>query len=310
MGWSNNQFVGELTIPTGATTGARITINHNNDGAIKVYDSSNTLVAEISPTADVIEALAASGVFVKLDPSTDSFIAGTPGPGLVLGGMSGDIFPGTLTEYDDTFSRGLYLRTPSPTPLVPVDPAEGTDYAAIRMTGRFHGNDPTLQLSAGTADAPNGFVALNGVILDANNQFVSYADAATFTPGIAGTGGATFSTRTGWWYRIGPMRYVNMYFVVDPAGAGSGAANVTTTVPFNVDRTTRQTLTMHCESVGPNGSHIGDGQCVYFTGGSGGVSDRLRNSSNDGTNRDLNITGADLLANGIIVIEGWLREEL
>ena len=45
MGWSNDQFVGELTIPTGATTGARITINHGNDGAIKVYDASNTLIA-------------------------------------------------------------------------------------------------------------------------------------------------------------------------------------------------------------------------------------------------------------------------
>jgi hypothetical protein len=306
MGWTNSQFTGELTIPTGATTGARITINHNNDGAIKVYDASNTLIAEISATADVIEALNASGFFAKLDPSTYSFVADTPGPGLVLGGMPGDVFPGTLTEYDDTFSRGLYLRTPSPDPLIPVDPLEGTDYAAIRMTGRFHGNDPQIELLAGNTDAPNGTISLNGAILDANSQFISYASMATFTPGIGNTGGATFSTRTGWWFRLGPMRYVSMYFVVN--GAGSGAGIVTTTVPWNVDRTTRQTLTMHCESVGPNGSHIGDGQCVYFTGGSGGVADRLRNSSNDATNRDLNITGADLLSGGIIEIEGWLLE--
>ena len=52
MGWSNDQFEGELTIPDGATTGARITINHNNDGAIKVYDSANVLIAEISARSE------------------------------------------------------------------------------------------------------------------------------------------------------------------------------------------------------------------------------------------------------------------
>lgn len=301
MGWTNAQFIGELTIPTGATTGARITINKDNDGAIKVYNSSNTLIAEISNTADVIKTLTAAGVYAKLDPSAPSGIATTPGPGLALGGMSGDVEPGSLTEFDDTFTRGLYLRTPSPV----ADPgaSEGEDYAAIRMTGRFYGADPTIDLRAA---GPTGFVSINGILADKDAQFISYAAAATFTPGIGNTGGATFSTRTGWWFRIGPMRYVSMYYVIDTAGAGAGI--VTTTVPWNVDRTTRQTLTAHYESVGPNGSHIGNGQCVYFTGGSGGVADRLRNSSNDGTNRDLNITGADLLAGGIIEIEGWLQE--
>jgi hypothetical protein len=309
MGWSNDQFIGELTIPTGATTGARITINHNNDGAIKVYDAANTLVAEISPAADVIKTLDVNGLYAKLDPSTDSFIAGTPGPGLVLGGMSGDVFPGTLTEYDDTFSRGLYLRTPSPSPLVPVDPVEGIDYASIRMTGRFHGNDPQIQLSAGSSpDAPNGSVSLNALTVDAMSQIVSYRDAVPITPGIGNIGTATFSERTGWYYRIGPMRYVVMYFVVNNPGSGAGI--ITPGVPFTVDRSTRQTLTMTTESTGPNGSHIGNGTCTWFPSGSGGSSDRCRTSSNDGTNRDLNITGADLLAGGIITIEGWLRESI
>lgn len=309
MGWSNDQFIGELTIPTGATTGARITINHNQDGAIKVYDAADTLIAEISASADVIKALDAAGVYAKLDPSTDSFIAGTPGPGLVLGGMSGDTYPGTLTEYDDTFSRGLYLRSPSPDPLVPVDPIEGVDYASIRMTGRFHGSDPEIQLSAGSdPDAPAGFVSLNGVTVDANSQISAYRDAVVFTAGITNHGTATFTERTGWYYKVGPMRYVVMYYVINAAGSGAGI--VSAGVPFTVDRSTRQTLAMHTESVGPNGSHVGNGTCTFFPSGSGGSADRLRTSSNDGTNRDLNITGADLLAGGIIVIEGWLREQI
>lgn len=307
MGWSNDQFIGELTIPTGATTGARITINHNNDGAIKVYNSSNVLIAEISATADVIKALDATGVYARLRPDAPSFIADTPGPGLELGGMSGDTAPGALTEYDDTFIRGVFLRSPSP--IADASASAGVDFGAISVSGRFHGNDPQIQLSAGDpADAPNGFISLNGAILDANSQFVSYAPRADFIPGVGNTGGATFSTRTGWWFRLGPWRFVNIYLVVN--GAGSGAGIVTVTVPWNVYRGTRQTLTMHCESVGPNGSHIGDGQCVFFTGGSGGTADRLRNSSNDGTNRDLNITGADLLSGGIIDIQGILLEDV
>lgn len=128
----------------------------------------------------------------------------------------------------------------------------------------------------------------------------------TYTPTVGNGGAVTWSTRTGWWMRIGGMIYVGVYLVVN--GAGSGAGIVTVDMPTNVYRGTRQTLTMHCESVGPGGSHIGDGQCVFFTGGSGATADRLRNSSNGATNADANITGADLLAGGIITIEGWYRE--
>lgn len=303
MGWSNDQFIGELTIPTGATTGARITINHNQDGAIKVYDAANTLIAEISATADVIKALDLGGSYAKLDPSAINSVSFSPAPGLVLSRPTGDVEPASLTQYDDTFDHGLYIRSSSP--ITPS--SEGEDYAAISLIGRYS-DDPRVIINAGTPAAPNGFVAINGVIFDANSQIVSYRQQVDFTPGIGNIGTATFTERAGWYYRIGPMRYVLMYFVVNAAGSGAGI--VTTGVPFTVDRTTRQTLTMHTESTGPNGSHVGNGTCTYFPAGSGGTSDRLRTSSNDGTNRDLNITGADLLAGGIIIIEGWLREQI
>lgn len=51
MGWSNDQFTGELVIPTGATTGARIEINVNNSGKIQLYNSADLLVAEVTPAA-------------------------------------------------------------------------------------------------------------------------------------------------------------------------------------------------------------------------------------------------------------------
>jgi hypothetical protein len=300
MGWSNDQFTGELVIPTGATTGARITINLNQDGAIKVYDASNVLVAEISPDADVIKALDANGVYAKLDPSTDSLIADAPGPGLVLGGMTGDVYPGSLTEWDDTFSRGLYLRTPSPAPLVPVDPLEGVDYAAIRMSGRFHGSDPQIQITAGSdPDAPDGFVAINGVIVDAANRIVSYGEPEEYTPELGNDGSATYTARRGWFYRIGPMVYMNAYFVL--GNAGSGASNLTLTAPTAIDRTNRQFVPCHAEQMSAGNS--GTITAVAFTSGSGDVFDRVRNSTGS------NITGADLPATAILSFEGWYREE-
>jgi hypothetical protein len=299
MGWSNDQFVGELTIPEGATTGERITINKDGDGAIKVYDASDVLVAEISPDADVIKTLYGSGAYAKLDPQAPSGVADDPGPGLVLGGMTGDVEPGSLTEWDDTFSRGLYLRTPSPV----ADPSasEGVDYAAIRMQGRFHGSDPTIQLSAGSdPDAPDGFVSINGVTFDAANRITSYGEPEEYTPTLVNDGAATYSARRGWFYRIGPMVYMNAYFVA--SGAGSGASNLGLTAPTNIDRTNRQYVGCHAEAntAGNNGSIT----AVAFTTGSGDTFDRVRNSTG------VNLVGTDITAGSILAFEGWYREEL
>lgn len=300
MGWSNDQFIGELTIPEGATTGARITINKDGDGAIKVYDADGILVAEISPAADVIKTLYGSGPFAKLDPQAPSGIADTPGPGLVLGGMTSpaDTEPGSLTEWDDGFGRGLYLRTSSPV----ADPfaSEGVDYASIRMQGRFHGNDPQIQLKAGSdPDAPGGFVSLNGIIVDANSRIISYGSPEEYTPELTNDGTATYSARRGWFYRIGPMVFFNAYFVV--SAAGSGASNLGLTAPTNIDRTNRQYVGCHGEGLtaGNNGSI----EAVAFTSGAGDTFDRVRNSTG------ANITGADLAATGILSFEGWYREE-
>lgn len=299
--WSNDQFTGELTIPTGATTGARITINHNQDGAIKVYDASNVLIAEISPSADVIKALNAAGVYAKLDPSAPSGIADTPGPGLVLGGMTSptDVEPGSLTEWDDDFTRGLYLRTSSPV----ADPTaqEGTDYAAIRMAGRFYGIDPQIQLLAGhPTDAPDGFVSLNSIIVDAFSRIISYGEPETYVPVLGNDGAATYSVRRGWFYRIGPMIFMNAYFVA--SGAGSGAANLSLTAPTNIDRTNRQYVGMSAEAntAGNNGSVT----AVAFTSGSGTVFDRVRNSTG------ANLVGTDITAGSILAFQGWYREEI
>lgn len=222
-------------------------------------------------------------------------LAALPGLALQLAHNTGDA--ATIGALDDGSHTNLSLLLTSPSTVAGGIP--GTDYSQIRMVGP--------DSAPCSVDMSAQSVSVNtGTIFDQFGEITSYAGDTThsFAPTVSNTGGATWSKRSGYWVQLGPLRYVNVDLVV--SGAGSGANTVTVTFPFNVDRTNRQTLTMHTESVGPNGSHIGDGQCVFFTSGSGGVSDRLRTSSNDPTNRDQNITGADLLSGGIITIQGWL----
>jgi hypothetical protein len=127
-----------------------------------------------------------------------------------------------------------------------------------------------------------------------------------YTPTVAGGGSVAWTSRTGWYYKVGKMVYVCIYLGVSANGSGTGFVSVD--MPTAVYRGTRQMLSMHTESIGPNGSHVGNGSCVFFTSGTGATADRLRTSSNDATNRDSNITGVDLLAAGTITIEGWYRE--
>lgn len=205
---------------------------------------------------------------------------------------------------------------PAGTPIVLVQKSSSekfqvTNEGRIRVIPDADANSAIYVNAASGYTGPLTRLQVNAVdqySVDPGGILTTYAanGFTTYTPTVGGGGTVTWTTRTGWWMRVGKMVYVCVYLVVN--AAGSGAATVSVDMPTSVYRGTRQTLTMHTESVGPNGSHIGNGEAVFFTGGSGATADRLRTSSNDGTNRDSNITGVDLLAAGNIVIQGWYRE--
>jgi len=272
--------LGNLIMSISATAG---TDEFGNDyvAGIGVYGDANA----ISIQSD-------NGAVAQLVADAPSYVADEPSPGLILSRPTGDAEPASLTEYDDTFDHGLYLRTSSPV----ADGAEGEDYAAIRMVARGS-SDPQIQLSA---FGPDSTIALNSALLSADSEFVSYGTDHTYTPTFAGTGGATYSNRTGWYFRLGPLVYFSAYAVV--SGAGSGGSNVTVTAPVSVDRTTRQRVGASIE--GATAGNNGSGTALWFTTGSGDASDRLRNSTGG------NITGADLQVGTIIAVEGWIREAL
>lgn len=119
----------------------------------------------------------------------------------------------------------------------------------------------------------------------------------TYTPTVSGGGAATFSTRTGWYQRLGKEIFFTAYFVVGVAG--SGASVVQVTAPSSIDRTTRQTIPMHGSGLGGPGA--GEYSALCFVGGSGSTIDRLTRGGTD-------LTGANLNAGSIVTITGRYRE--
>lgn len=145
-----------------------------------------------------------------------------------------------------------------------------------------------------------------------DGQFRIYGGNTTtpYTPVWANIGTATFTTNVGWYWRLGKMIFFTAHALINAAGSGTGTA-VTVTAPTNPDRTTRQLIPLHGETIKVNGGTgaqtIRNGQGVIFTGGAGAVIDRLRVTDSDGDG-DNNIFGVDLISGGQITLTGWYRE--
>jgi hypothetical protein len=119
----------------------------------------------------------------------------------------------------------------------------------------------------------------------------------TYTPAVTGGGTVTWTTRTGYYMKVGKMVFVTMYFQVN--AAGSGAATITIGLPSTPDRSLRQVLTVNTEG---SASLNGVGSGMVFLGGSGAVIDRIR--VYDGGS----MGGSDLSAGTLLTIQGWYRE--
>ncbi|WP_406444577.1 hypothetical protein OHB14_36795 [Streptomyces sp. NBC_01613] len=158
-----------------------------------------------------------------------------------------------------------------------------------------------INLSVAGSGAVTGNLAVTGGLSAGATTWTTY------TPTVTNGGSVTWTTRTGYYYKIGKLVFVCIFLNSNAAGTGTGIVSVD--MPSNVDRSTRQALTLHGETIGANGSassSIRGGECVFFTGGTGATSDRLR--VDNGTSNESNIQGADILANALITIQGWYRE--
>jgi hypothetical protein len=131
---------------------------------------------------------------------------------------------------------------------------------------------------------------------------------STYTPTVGNAGTATWTTRTGYYWKLGKVVFVVVY--LDASGAGSGTGILTVDMPSAVDRSARQALTVHAETVtlsGAGAATVRGGECVFFTGGSGATADRIRCVDADGDGSG-NLQGQDIKTNSLITIQGWYRE--
>ena len=286
-----------LVLPFGRTSGQRIILDGDN-GTIKVYNASNVLIAEISPTADVVKVYGADGSFAGLDPDAPNSVSFGSAPGLVLSRPSGDVEPASATQYDDTFDHGLYLRSSAPV----ASGTPGEDFAFMQMIGRYSA-DPSIQLGA---SGPDSFISLNQTLFDLNGEVIGYAGGAThsYTP-VVGGGGTFTSTRTGEWVRLGRLVWVRIF--IDGTAVGSGGSTVTVSLPSEPDRTMAQALTFTATNVF-SGGLIANGSAVVSPTGAGAQIDALRCTNNGASNQDQTIGGASLLATAEMTIQGWYLE--
>lgn len=254
------------------------------------YGNAYTAGVGVYGTADRVTARSTSGDTVALRADAVSYVADSTSPGIQFRKSTDTGDGASITEYDDTFSRGMLLLSPSPV----NSGSGGEDFAYIQLDGKF-ANDPAIQLNA---FGPNSTIGINGTIFDAAGGISAYGGPATpYTPSLGGDGTATYSNRSGWWIQVGNMIFYNAYFVA--SGAGSGATMLSLSAPTEIDRTARQTLLCHAESL--TASNSGTCTAVALTTGSGATWDRVRNPS--GTN----LVGSTIQASTILSFQGWYR---
>jgi hypothetical protein len=211
---------------------------------------------------------------------------------LISSRVTGDTQSRWLVDTDGTLNWGLGASTVPDTNL-------------YRSAANVLTTDDSLSVGINLSVAGSG--AITGNLAVTGGITAGATTWTTYTPTVTNGGSVTWTTRTGFYYKIGKLVFVCVYLNVNAVGTGSGIVSVD--MPSSVDRTFRQALTVHCETIGANGnatSSIRGGECVFFTGGSGATSDRLR--VDNGTSNESNVQGLDLLAGGLITIQGWYRE--
>jgi hypothetical protein len=260
---------------------------------VQIPNSSSTFNADLDLTSGKQINIGSSASTASL-----AVVNTTAATDLISGRVTGDTQSRFLVDTDGTTTWGPGGASAIDTTLA------RTGVGALTLTGAL---TVSTNISVAGSGAITGAATVGGALAVTGGLTVGATTFTTYTPTVGNSGTATWTTRTGYYYKLGKVVFVTINLVVN--AAGSGASLVTVDMPSSVERTGRQVLTIHAETIGANGnatSSIRGGECVFFTGGSGATSDRLR--VDNGTSNESNIQGVDLLTAGLITIQGWYRE--
>lgn len=195
-----------------------------------------------------------------------------------------------------TNGRFVVAAPASASPALWADAATGHTGSLLRLT--VNGTDKAVVDKDGNTTVGG---SLNGTSVN-----VTDTTWQTYTPTVAGQGSGTFTSRTGFYYKLGKLVFFQAEFVMNAAGTGTGT--VTVTAPSNIYRTGgRQNIPCHSQSTTTSGA-VMNGNAVALETGTGAVIDRISVSNDGTTNRDNVLNGANLLTGARVTIEGWYRE--
>jgi hypothetical protein len=284
------------TVVVGPDTGSQVIIG---------YSGTDSSVRFPMNTASELEAGQISGRILNEGTANERLELLLRGPRLTPASDFMDLAIGSESVDGVTSLPTLTVHANANTMLT-VDGTQGLVVrTATRLAPDFGAVVPlTIDLVTGSANlihARNNLV--DAFVVDDSGVLTTYGSNAwtTYTPTITGHGVATFTTRTGYWRRVGDLIHVVIYLVVN--AAGSGATAITIDAPTDIERnlTTRQMLPGYAENI----TAAIEGACtaLAFTGVTGPTFGRIRSARTNA-----NITGADLLAGASMVLEGWYRE--
>lgn len=154
------------------------------------------------------------------------------------------------------------------------------------------------------AVTPSGHLTAAGT-LTGNELAITATTWSSYTPVVSGAGAATFSTRDGWYFKIGKLVFVQTHIALSAAGTGTGTVTISLpSTPYRGSANRRQYLPAYAGGIaagtnsGVGGTAVGN---INFSG-SGAQIDQLRGPT------DILIRGDNLSATSVITLSGWYRE--
>lgn len=138
-------------------------------------------------------------------------------------------------------------------------------------------------------------------VVDNTGAVTTYAGNAftTFTPTVNNGGTVTWTTRTGWYQRVGKMIFFNVKLVVNANGSGAGPVQVV--LPITMEASIDQEVLVRWQE-----TRIG--YAVIFNGANSATFDRIRVQDGGATNQVVNLIGTDLTTGRTLTLQGWVRE--
>lgn len=325
-----------LVLPFGRTSGQRIILD-GDGGTIRIYDATNTLIAELSPSVEggglwtrgvqtipltafigggkaqfdtLADGVIDTPAIVLLDTNGTSYVSLIQSSGKRLQGDQ----EGRIILQSTGPGRGRVFVTPSGTAKPAGYPLQGADlevYGAIDAHGIIRSYDRiecngsanfTGFLTLGADANIAGSISSGENITATGHVSAGNSQFVTWDPTPEGAGTATWSTKSGFGVKFGKLWWVNMY--LDSSAAGSGTAAVTLQLPFTPDRTSRQMLPVYAS----HGSVFVTGSAnVFVTGTFAGI-DNLRLQDGGAASDVKTLTGAQITSNDFYTITGWMRE--